>query len=219
MPAWTLAIALALTGSTALGPLPSQPLERNSTSSDIILLGDSVMAGMSRSEQGKAYLGMRFRYIFGAVGCQRLLAEGCMEMSKESAFDYFQRSIKRVNRAVVIATGYNDYNSSSMFRQAITRFTTAAERHGIIVVWLTYMERGNVKLKARNFNAVLREQDKRIENLYVLDWNRMSAKQADWYAADGVHLRGIGPLKMSQAIANYLTDLDRQGLLPNVASG
>ena len=213
-----MAIALMLTGTTALGPLPGQPLERNSPSSDIILLGDSVMAGMSRSDQGKAYLSKRFRYIFGAVGCQRLLAEGCMEMSKESAYDYFLRSINRVNRAVVIATGYNDYNSSAMFRQAVTKFSTAARKRGIIVVWLTYMERGNVKLKARNFNAVLREQQQRLSNLHILDWNRLSAKEKDWYAADGVHLRGLGPLKMTQAIANFLIDLDRQMLLPNVSS-
>jgi hypothetical protein len=212
-----MVIAAMFTGTTALGPMSVQPLERNSASSDIILLGDSVMAGMSRSEQGKAYLEKRFRYIFGAAGCQRLLAEGCMEMSKESAFDYFLRSINRVNRAVVIATGYNDYNSAPMFRQAVNKFSTAAQKRGIVVVWLTYMERGNVKLKARTFNAVLREQQQRLPNLHILDWNRLSAKEKDWYAADGVHLRGLGPLKMTQAIANFLIDLDQQGLLPNVA--
>jgi len=212
-----MAMAVVLTAGTTLGPVQAASAERRSPTSDIILLGDSVLAGIGRSEQGKAYLAKRFRYIFGAVGCQRLLATGCMEMSRESAHEYLTRSINRVNRAVVIATGYNDYNDSTMFRQAVTRFSTTAKKRGVIVVWLTYMERGNVKLKSRNFNAVLRKEAERLENLYLLDWNRISAKEKDWYAADGVHLRGLGPLKMTQAIANYLTDLDRQGLLPNLS--
>ena len=214
---WSLAMVGVLAFGHAIEPVQAAPSERRSPTSDIILLGDSVLAGISRSDQGKAYLAKRFRYIFGAVGCQRLLAEGCMEMSKESAHEYLTRSINRVNRAVVVATGYNDYNNSTMFRQAVNRFAATAKRRGVIVVWLTYMERGNVKLKSRNFNAVLRKEAERLDNLYLLDWNRISAKEKDWYAADGVHLRGIGPLKMTQAIANYLVDLDREGLLPNLS--
>lgn len=207
---------IALTLAPPVVSAPRDPGDFRNQPSDVLLLGDSVMAGISRSEQGKAYLQRRFTYIFGAVGCQRLITEGCTESAKDSALQVLSRSAKRVNRAVVIATGYNDYANTGGFRQAVTKITAEARKRGVIVVWLTYRERGNVKVKAASFNVALRAKEKDIDNLFVLDWNKISRNEKDWFAADGVHLKGIGPYRMTQTIADYLKKLDEQGLLPDL---
>lgn len=171
---------------------------------ELLLLGDSVMAGIARSEQGKNYLARQNSYIFGAVGCQRISAVGCTKSSKLSSLDLLKLNSGFFKEAVVVATGYNDYNNASIFRKKVQEICSEANRQGVPVFWLTYREAGNVEKKSKIFYNVLLAEASKNPSLRIIDWNRYSSDSKGWFAGDEIHLQGVGPLKMAQLIAESI---------------
>ena len=112
---------------------------------EVLLLGDSVMAGIARSRQGKDYLSKHHSYIFGAVGCQRISTIGCTKSSKMSALEILKLNSGMFKTALVISTGYNDFNNASIFRKNVYGICAEANRQGVLVFWITYREAGNVE--------------------------------------------------------------------------
>lgn len=184
------------------------PTDRDPTNpglKEVLFVGDSVMAGIERSDQGMKLLSRQFTFAFAANGCQRLTLPGCTKSSKTSSLELLKQSDGLITRVVVVATGYNEFNNSTAFRRDVLRICNEAKRQGIQVLWLTYQEAGNVKKKSRAFNTVLHEVSITQENLEIIDWNLYSEGHSDWFAEDDVHLSGIGPLKMAKLIAEGIT--------------
>lgn len=171
---------------------------------EVLLLGDSVMAGIGQSAQGKDYLARNHNYIFGAVGCQRLTTVGCTESSKLSSLEILKLNSGSFTKAVVVSTGYNDYNNSDLFLKNIRAICFEAKLQGVSVYWLTYREKGNVKKKSKIFNNVLEAESLINKNLHIVDWNSLSSQNKGWFSGDDIHLQGIGQLKMAQIISDAI---------------
>ena len=200
-------VIISMVLSLSNGTLHQEPRDRDPTNpglNQVLLLGDSVMAGVGRSDQGMKYLETNYRVIFKAIGCQRLEAIGCTKGSVQSAFEILKSNAGLFTKAVVVSTGYNEFDNSKLFKKTVLRFCDEANKQGVQIVWLTYREAGNVKKKAEGFNKVLNAQVDTCKNLKILDWNGLSKGKKRWFAGDGVHLGGIGPLKMAQMVSDYL---------------
>ena len=202
----TLSI-LTLVFSLASGGHSHIPSDRDPTNpglKQVLLLGDSVMAGIGKSEQGMKYLRNHHSINFQAVGCQRLEAVGCTKSSKKSALEILRTNAGLFTEFVVIATGYNEFNNAKVFSETVMDFCEESEKQGVQLVWLTYRASGNVTSKAHAFNKILVSSTGVCKTLNILDWNALSEGKKEWFAGDEVHLRGVGPLKMAQFISDFL---------------
>jgi hypothetical protein len=173
---------------------------------DALLLGDSVLATLGWSNEGLRLLENRHPFILRAVSCQRLITEGCTGRSKSSALRIMRQERGKFNRAVVVSTGYNDYNDGR-FAQAVRRFHDEAVTQGVWLVWVNYREAGNVRDKSQVFNATLRRLQPELPRLVIVDWNELSRGQRTWWGPDQVHLYGEGAVAMARAIAEAITAL------------
>lgn len=203
-------VIITMVVSLSNGTLLQEPRDKEPTDpglKQVLLLGDSVMAGIGRSDQGMKYLETNFRVIFKAIGCQRLEAIGCTKSSVQSAFEILKSNAGLFTKAVVVSTGYNEFDNSKAFRKTVLDFCGEASRQGVQIVWLTYREAGNVKKKAEGFNKILNAQVDTCKNLKILDWNALSKGKKGWFAGDEVHLQGVGPLKMAQFIADFVDSI------------
>jgi hypothetical protein len=192
----------------SLGPNYNKIADRDPTNpglKEVLLLGDSVMAGIGRSKQGMDYLAKHHSYIFGAVGCQRLATTGCTKSSKLSALEILKMNSRSFTKAVVVSTGYNDYNNANLFRTYVREICLEAKKQGVSVYWLTYREKGNVMKKSRSYNKVLDSEASNNPDLHIIDWNLISSDKKGWFSGDEIHLQGVGPLKMAQIISDSLT--------------
>jgi len=173
---------------------------------DALLLGDSVLATLGWSNEGLRLLEDRHPFILRAVSCQRLVTEGCTGRSRSSALRIMRQERGRFTRAVVVATGYNDYNDGR-FPQAVRRFHEEAVAQGVWLVWVNYREAGNVRDKSAVFNATLRRLQPELPRLVVVDWNDLSRGQRSWWGPDQIHLYDEGAVAMARAIADAISAL------------
>lgn len=173
---------------------------------EALLLGDSVLASLGWSNQGLALLEDRHPFILRAVSCQRLVTEGCTGRSSTSALRIMRKERGRFTRAVVVATGYNDYNDGR-FPAAVRRFHEEAVAQGVWLVWVNYREAGNVRDKSKVFNATLNRLQTELPRLVIVDWNELSRGRRSWWGPDQVHLYDEGAVAMARAIADALTGL------------
>jgi len=194
-----LATALAL--SLAFGGGASAARHK-----EALLLGDSVLATLGWTNEGLKLLESRHPFILRAVSCQRLVTEGCTGRSKTSALRIMRQERGRFSKAVVVATGYNDYNDGR-FPEAVRTFHEEAVKQGVWLVWVNYREAGNVRAKSTTFNATLERLKRELPRLVVVDWNELSRGQRSWWGPDQVHLYAEGAVAMARAIADALSAL------------
>jgi hypothetical protein len=74
---------------------------------------------------------------------------------------------------------------------------------GASLVWLTYRENGNVKIKNRMFNKVLLKEAKRLR-IMLLDWELIARKNKHWFSGDRVHMNKFGGLQLARHIKKAL---------------
>lgn len=173
---------------------------------EALLLGDSVLATLGWSNEGLRLLENRHPFILRAVSCQRLVTEGCTGRARTSALRIMRQERGRFTKAVVVATGYNDYNDGR-FPQAVRRFHEEAVKQGVWLVWVNYREAGNVRDKSTVFNATLVRLQSALPRLVVVDWNGLSNGQRTWWGPDQVHLYDEGAVAMARAIADAISAL------------
>ena len=173
---------------------------------EVLLVGDSVMARLASNSAGLKMLGRKHPFIFKAVSCQRLISMGCTTSSKASSLKLLKANRGMYSKVVVVASGYNDVNDSS-FSRAVEAICNEAVRQGVVVLWLTYREEGNVKKKSISYNLQLHYFSRSISNLRLLDWNKISNGHESWFEADEIHIGNAGALEMAKAIAAAIDDL------------
>ena len=171
--------------------------------SNVVIVGDSV-ANVLRwaPESMKPLWNSQYNAILETWGCQQLIDKGCSQSSDLSSL---QRIIshRRDNIAVyVVATGYND-TGPAYLAKAIAEINKEVKKQGASLIWLTYQENGNVKIKNRSFNAVLRAKQSKT-NMEILDWNKISRKNKHWFSGDSVHMNRFGGLQLARHIKKAL---------------
>lgn len=196
--------SLMLLLSLAFPAIPNQVPQP--PTKEALLVGDSVMAVMATNNGGLKLLARQHPFILRAVSCQKLIFAGCTKRAKESSLALLRANRGKFSRVVVVATGYNDFDDAS-FSRAIAAISTESSRQGVLVLWLTYREEGNVRKKAISYNAQLRKFLLTVPNLRLLDWNRISQGHDSWFTKDKIHMNGSGGLEMAKAISIAIDNL------------
>jgi len=171
--------------------------------SNVVIVGDSV-ANVLRwaPESMKPLWSSQYNAILETWGCQQIIDKGCSKTSQLSAL---QRIIshRRDNIDVyVVATGYND-TGNAYLGAAIRKIAREVKLQGATLIWLTYREGGNVEIKNRMFNDVVRKEQKRLQ-MELLDWERIARKNKHWFSGDSVHMNRFGGLQLARHIKKAL---------------
>ena len=171
--------------------------------SNVVIVGDSV-ANVLRwaPESMKPLWSSQYNAILETWGCQQIIDKGCSASSNLSALDRII-SHRRDNIDVyVVATGYND-TGNAYLSAAIRKVAREVKSQGATLIWLTYRENGNVKIKNRIFNDIVRKEQKKLK-LELLDWNKISRKNKHWFSGDSVHMNRFGGLQLARHIKKAL---------------
>ena len=171
--------------------------------SNVVIVGDSVTNVLRWApESMKPLWSSQYNAILETWGCQQLIDKGCSQSSNLSSL---QRIInhRRDNIDVyIVATGYND-TGPAYLAKAIDAINREVKKQGASLIWLSYQENANVKIKSRSFNAVLRTKQSK-NKMEILDWADISRRKKKWFSGDSVHLNPIGGLQLARHIKKAL---------------
>ena len=188
--ATTLPIDNIAAGSAAAAPAP-----------EALVVGDSVLAGVSLYPGALAALQARHPVIFDAAVCRRLVAPSCSYQGTRplTALGVLQADRGQFGSTLVVGAGYYDTGITP----ALDAILAEARAQGVTsVLWLTYRESGANAGRYAGFNATLRARDAAEPDLHVLDWAALSATHPEWAAGDGLHLSPSGAAAMASFIAD-----------------
>jgi len=174
----------------------------------VLILGDSVAAVLRWSPPSmKALWKPPFDVILEVWGCQKLVDPGCIEGTtpQASALDLIRRHRGDGIDIVVVATGYND-TGAEYLKKSIQRIHAEVTSQKADLLWLTYRENGNVRIKMKTFNKVVKAQAKKL-NFAVLDWELIARRQKHWFNGDGVHMNAHGGIRLGNHIRRALDAL------------
>jgi hypothetical protein len=180
-------------------PVPQADAQRV----NVLIVGDSVASVLRWAPESMRPLwGGAYNTTLEVWGCQKLLDPGCIDSAQKSALDQIMKYRTRDIDIVVMATGYND-TGSEYVRRAIRKINAEVRSQGASLMWLTYRENGNVKIKNRAFNKVLRREAKSLQ-ITLLDWEFIARKNKHWFSGDRVHMNRFGGLQLARNIKKAL---------------
>lgn len=171
----------------------------------VLVLGDSVASVLRWSPPTmKAFWKGPFDVTLEVWGCQKLVDPGCIEgnVAQPSALQLIRKHRGKGFDIVVVATGYND-TGAEYLRKSIRKVNAEVRGQNADLMWLTYRENGNVKIKARAFNKVVRAEAKRLK-FAVMDWATISQKQKHWFTGDSVHMNAHGGIRLGNHLRRAL---------------
>lgn len=170
---------------------------------NVLIVGDSVASVLRWApESMKPLWGGTYNTILEVWGCQKLLDPGCVDSARKSALDQIVKHRSDDIDIVLIATGYND-TGAEYIRRAIRKINAEVKSQGASLLWLTYRENGNVKIKNRAFNAVLKQEARRLR-FTLVDWEFIARKNKHWFTGDRVHMNKFGGLQLARHIKKAL---------------
>lgn len=188
----------------------------------VTIIGDSTSAAMrwydeaTNSTARYDVMAGSYDVLWSVESCRRLVAASCLgrvdpgdglRWSPVSTLPLMQSTLRnRLGEALVIMAGYDDTSITS----AIDQIMAEAKGQGVSkVLWLNYRVSTGYAYSQyyAGHNAALVAAKVRHPNLVVVDWDGYShsqsaATQADWFAADQIHITGNGAL----ALAAYIKD-------------
>jgi len=179
------------------------PAHASRKTNNVVIVGDSVANVLRWAPKSmKPLWNSRYNVILETWGCQQLLNEGCNEQSKLSSLDRIVLHRKDKIDAYVVATGYND-TGPAYLANAIAQISAEVRKQGAALIWLTYQENANVRIKSRSFNTVIRA--KQVKNrMQILDWNRISRNKKQWFSGTSVHMTETGGIQFARSIKKAL---------------
>lgn len=181
------------------------PTRAHAETIKVLILGDSVASVLRWSPPAmKAFWKGPYQVTLEVWGCQKLVDPGCLEgtVPQASTLQLIQKHRNEGFDIVVVATGYND-TGEQYLQKSIKRIHTAVKAMGAHLMWLTYRQNGNVRVKARKFNEVVKSQAKRL-NFTVMDWELIARRQKHWFTGDGVHMNSSGGIRLGNHIRRAL---------------
>ena len=183
----------------------SSPTTAHATrkTSNVVIVGDSV-ANVLRWAPGsmKPLWSSQYNALLETWGCQQLIDKGCSQSSDLSSLQRIINHRRDNIEVYIVATGYND-TGPAYLAKAIDAINKEVKKQGASLIWLTYQENANVKIKSRSFNAVLRTKQNK-NDMEILDWNKISHKNKHWFSGDSVHMNRFGGLQLARHIKKAL---------------
>jgi hypothetical protein len=192
--------AIALVLGLLVAPSGTGTPSVQSTKKEALLVGDSVMSILLHTDAALNLLEKEHPFLLRSVPCQRHIFEGCIPAAKDSSLKMLQMNKGKFSNVVVVGTGYNDMDDAN-FARAVREITSEAKLQGVQVLWLTYRQAGNVRMKSVSYNRQLFKLEKKIDNLHILRWCDISNGHPEWFTADSVHLNATGGLALAKAIS------------------
>ncbi len=197
-----LVVATVL-GVIACATSVAQPVHADQVK--VLILGDSVASVLRWSPPSmKALWKQPLAVTLEVWGCQKLVDPGCLEgnVPQPSALELLRKHRDEDFDIIVVATGYND-TGAAYLQKSIRRIHAEVKKHDAQLLWLTYRENGNVRVKSRAFNAVVKAQAKQLK-FFVLDWEQIARKQKHWFTGDAVHMNARGGIRLGNHIRRAL---------------
>jgi hypothetical protein len=177
--------ALAVTSCV----LPFAPVAHAAEKKNVLIVGDSVSTVLRWSPESMRPLwGKAYNSTLEVWGCQKLLTEGCNPSKNPSAL---ASVLKHKNDNIDTGDEY--------LRQAIRKINKAVKEMGAELMWLTYRQNGNVRIKARGFNKVVRQEAKRL-NMSIFDWDAKSRTKSAWFNGASTHMNALGGKALGRGI-------------------
>jgi hypothetical protein len=179
------------------------PAEAVRKTTQVLIVGDSVASVLRWApESMKPLWRSEYNVTLEVWGCQKLVDPGCIGLAKLSALQHIQRHRKDKIDMVIVATGYND-TGAEYLRRSIRKISKEVASQGAELMWLTYRENGNVRIKNRAFNKVVREE-RTAQKMSLLDWEQIARKNKHWFSGDSVHMNRFGGLQLARQIKKGL---------------
>ena len=194
--------ACALVASFAVLAL-ALPAEAARKTTNVLIVGDSVASVLRWAPASmKPLWSSEYNVTLEVWGCQKLVDPGCIGLAKLSALEQIQRHRDGNFDMVIVATGYND-TGAEYLRRSIRKIAKEVSSQGAELMWLTYRENGNVRIKNRAFNDVVREEQE-PQKMSILDWELIARKNKHWFSGDAVHMNRFGGLQLARQIKKRL---------------
>jgi hypothetical protein len=167
----------------------------------VTLIGDSVAEGIPGDAAALRTLDQGIALDLEVAPCRRLTGTSCPP-SPPTALDVIKGEGSAIAPSVVIAVGYNDFESQ--YADEIEQILDALERANVEhVFWLTLREaRGPYPA----MNSDIANAATRHPELTIIDWNEYSANHPEWFQDDGLHLLAPGSEAMAALIHQRLLD-------------
>ncbi len=198
-----LAFTLILLTAVCLGAATVKASSSPTSTSRVTVIGDSIATAIAFEPVARRILDRGIDLDLQVTPCRRLVGESCpYEGTRPPTLIELLPSL-RLGPTVVVATGYNDYEST--FASTIATTLTALRNAGVEnVLWLTLRAERQSYL---NMNDLILEASKREPRLTVVDWNLYSRSHPDWFQSDGLHLLRDGAIAMATLVHEKLNDL------------
>ena len=181
---------------------------------NVLLLGDSTMAGLRWFEDGTKSL-QGFTYTLDAESCRRISEWSCYGREKRTPKNVVSvlKNTTETFDAVVLMAGYD--SSAKRIGDEYKELIAVVRAKNLKMIILTYKEslyfpasgsRGKRSVYAE-FNAVVRDAVARDPQHFALaDWNAYSTGQKSWFRPDGIHLNIDGTLALGAFISTAVAE-------------
>ena len=194
-----------------------------------LLVSDSAWLGIKTYGAVDSVQG--FHHTLDLGSCRRRVEPSCRNYDGHvpiTLADEIRWRGSGTHDTLIVATGYND--SDFNFRDDVATIVGLARGFDYErVVWLTL--RSNVTYRSPgdagfakvfgNNNAALADLAGSDEypDLIVADWASYARDRGDWFARDGIHLRGAGPWAAGDYISRKIAHLDGRPCPQPIAPG
>ena len=181
---------------------------------NVLLLGDSTMAGLRWFEDGTKSL-QGVTYTLDAESCRRISEWSCYGREKRTPKNVVSvlKNTTETFDAVVLMAGYD--SSAKRIGDEYKELIAVVRAKNLKMIILTYKEslyfpasgsRGKRSVYAE-FNAVVRDVVARDPQHFALaDWNAYSTGQKSWFRPDGIHLNIDGTLALGAFISTAVAE-------------
>ncbi len=192
--------------AAAVGATAGEAKEVAAPPTRVTVIGDSIASAIVLDAAPRRVLARGIDLDLQVAVCRRLVGESCPYRGVRPPSLVELLPTLRLGSTVVVATGYNDLEST--FADAIETSLQALRQEGVEhVLWVTLRAERESYLR---MNDDVREAADRHPEVTVVDWNLYSRSHPDWFQDDGLHLNSDGALALATLMHR---SLDRLGLV------
>ena len=168
----------------------------------VTLIGDSVADAIAQTSTAVVEVRREISLNLQVAPCRRVAGDSCPYngVRPPNLIQLVQSLGPALGPNVVVAVGYNDFESS--FSQDVASALAALESAGAKrIFWLTLRAARHPYL---TMNAALVAAAANHPDLTIVDWNVYSRSHPDWFQSDGIHLNYAGAMSMATLIHEAL---------------
>ena len=201
--ALVIAAALALSGALTAAALAADPGRSDATR--VTVFGDSSATAMAYDPKARAILGTGIDLRLEVAACRRLGNLSCPYdgVRPPNVIERASALGRELGPVVVIAVGYNDYETT--YEDNIEETLRVLAKSGVErVLWVTLIEE---RQSWARMNEMITAAAKKHPEMIVLDWNARARGKETWVQPDGVHLTPTGAQSMATMINEALVTL------------